>query len=478
MSRSAVLPSASVGALLSLCLWALPAQGREVWRDDERRAVLEVQGFYKSLLTGVVLQPALVEGTSAFSSVLEQARGSLPAEQAALLPSAMALPSEALLGTQLLRASSTFRFEDRARLEIAWQGALALSSDPALSPGASLSATILGSTAGAGAKRRLLELGGALQRPGLRLEHQVDRLALTLSLPVGELTLGRQVLSWGTGRLWNPTDVLSPFPPTALDREVRRGFDAVRLAIALGDTTQLDILYLPQLKAAEQGGAARFQTNLGGWDVSFSCGKYVSDTVVGADLVGDVGPLGVHAEGAYTVGLLGLSDGAALSVGEHSFRGVVGADFRPAEKWVLMAEYHFNGAGAVSPAGYAATLSSARVSGGEVFGAGRHYLGLVASWRQSELLSVALTSLINLADASALLLPALEYWFEQTVLVRASATVPLGAAPDARVFTALEPSDVLTGSEAMSTARRTLGLRSEYGASSFGALIQVGLYLP
>ena len=139
-------------------------------------------------------------------------------------------------------------------------------------------------------------------------------------------------------------------------------------------------------------------------------------------------------------------------------RAVVGADARPRDDVVVTAEYYFNGWGVTDPAGYLAVLSSDRVQRGEVFGAGRHYLGGSAVWRTSELLSLGGTALVNLADPSALVIPSLEYWAEQKVLLRAGGYLPIGRRPTAAV-----PQD--------------LALRSEYGAAPFGVFAQLAIYL-
>ena len=401
-------------AALALVLAASTALGAEVARDGNG-GVLEVNGFYKNFLSGLWMPSTGKAGA---------------------------------VDANLVRAAARFRFEDRFEVEAAWQLAFVVASDPAFVSNASFRNTVGGT--GAGPQRRLVELGGTLhQSATTRLDHQIDRLALKLPLPFGDLTVGRQVLSWGTGRFFNPTDVLSPFPPTAVDREVRRGFDAVRLAIALGDTTQLDLLYLPQPVAEDHGGVVRFQTNVSGWDGSISAGKYVRDFVIGFDLVGDIGVVGAHAEGAYTLEL--LTDG---TVGEHFFRGVVGADFKPHEKIVVSAEYSYNGFGSSNPARYLAILTSARALRGEVFGAGEHVVAAAASFLASEVLSAQLAVLCNVADPSALAIASAEYSLAQPVLVRAGLSVPIGRPPDAR------------------------GLRSEFGSGPFSAFVQLGLYLP
>jgi tetratricopeptide (TPR) repeat protein len=69
-------------------------------------------------------------------------------------------------------------------------------------------------------------------------------------------------------------------------------------------------------------------------------------------------------------------------------------------------------------------LRSDRIARGEVFGAGRHYLGLSAVWKTTDLLSVQTRVLSNLGDPSALVVPVLEYWAKQRVIVRAGGTMP------------------------------------------------------
>jgi|APLak6261675434_1056106.scaffolds.fasta_scaffold00737_2 hypothetical protein len=445
-------------AVVVVCCASLSFAG-EVARDDHG-GVLEASAFYKSLLSGLVLQPDAVSGARVLGA----------------LTGTPSVPDGGFLSAHLARVSTRFRFDDKVKLDVAWQLALSLASDPAFSGGSALSGTVGGT--GAGAQRRVVELGGPLGSGSTwRADHNLDRLALQIALPFGDLTVGRQVLSWGTGRFWNPTDVLSPFPPTVIDREVRRGFDAVRLAVALGDVTQLDLLYLPQLVPEDAGGVVRFQTNVKGWDGSVSVGKYVRDVVIGADVVGDLGPVGVHAEGAYALELRGLGT-SSVSVGEHFFRGVIGAEVKPHEKVVLLAEYSFNGFGTTDPRQYARILSSARVLRGEVFGAGQHQAALAASYFADDLLSVSLAALGNLTDPSAMLIPSLEWSITQHVLLRAGAYLPLGRGPDTHVYDGLTENDVRTQSARFREATAARGLRSEYGSSSYGAFVQLGLYAP
>jgi hypothetical protein len=473
-SSSGAFRGARFAVILAAVLAGGAAQAKPVWTSEDGDATLEVGGFYKTFAAGMLLPEGLVGSTEALAEVIGEAKQSLPASDAAALPAFEPLPREGALAAQVARVVARLLWSEWLDAEVAWQLAASLASDPAFAGGAMPGGSPLGSAALA--RRRLVDFDGELIGSGtLRLRHDLDRLSLKLSRPGIDLVVGRQVLGWGSGRLWNPTDLLSPFAPTDIDKEVRKGVDAVRVSVPLGTTGLLDALWLPQQRAADHGGVLRAQVNVLGYDLSLSAAKYVSDLVFGADFSGDAGPLGVHGEAAWTLAVAGWGDGP-LKVEERFVRAVAGLEWRPLEKLVLMGEYYFNGFGAADARDYAAELRSDRVARGEVFGAGRHYLGLVSSWLASDLVTLTTTALVNLGDPSAMLVPVLEWSVEQSVLVRAGAFIPFGARADPSRARALGPADVVGGTPAFVDAISTLGLRSEYGAAAGGVLVQLAVY--
>ena len=404
--------------LLALLLWPSLA-GADTWSWDDEQSELELRNFYKTMVIGLRLPPAVVDAHLA--------------------------PAYGALWTHATRTWGHLVLHDRYELQAGYQLGALIASDPALAGGGGLGNTVL-TAAAPRAKRRLVDLDPLLaQRGGLAIYHDLDLLAVKVKLPHADVTVGRQVLSWGSGRLWNPTDLLSPFAPTDIDREVRRGVDAVRVSVPLSETAQLDALWLPLPDLAEHGGVVRAQVNVGGFDIAPSAAKYVRDAVLGLDVSGDVGPVGVHAEAAYT---------HALDVDERFVRAVAGAELRPLDKLVVIGEYYFNGWGAHAAADYLDVLRSDRVARGEVFGAGRHYAGFVAAWKHSDLLTLQAIAIANLQDPSLMLVPAVEYWADQKMLVRAGAYLPAGRAPG-----------------------EGLALRSEYGIAPLGAFAQLAIYL-
>jgi hypothetical protein len=419
--------------------------------DDSDTAV-DAGAFFKTLDSAVRMQPRLVEATDALRRLLAQVRLEHPDLS---LPEIAAPPSSGTSSANIARVWGRKLFNDRIELSAGWQVDATFASDPALTGASQLGGSVSIAGNEATSRRRLIDFDHVLvDRDNLLLQHNLDLLAVKVKLPTGEIVVGRQVLSWGAGHFWNPTDLLSPFAPTDVDREVRHGVDAVRYSVPLSSTSLVDLLYLPQKEGRAQGGA---------------------DLVVGADASGDVGPLGVHAEVAYTRNMPSLDEGSA-DAGQRFVRGVAGVDWRPADKWTVTAEYYVNGFGAGDTSGYADRLHSDRVVRGEVFGAGRHYIGLSAAWRRSELLSWHTLVVANVADPSALVVPVAEYWAAQKVLLRIGGYVPAGAHPDSVALQRLTPADVLAASPGFRAATRSLGLRSEYGASPWGVFAQLGIY--
>jgi hypothetical protein len=470
-------PAWSAWAVVWLVL-AAPAAGAaaELWTSANGDSAYELSGFYKTFGTYLHMQSSLVQGVNALEALEAKAAAALPG-----LPSSLTgqptLPDDALESTHIFRVWTRLAIANRFQFEAAYEFAASAAPAAFLGGISALGSATPGVQTAIAPGRRLVDINATIyEKNNLLLQQNLDRLAVRFALPRGEIVAGRQVLSWGTGHFWNPTDLLSPFAPTDVDKEVRHGADALRYSTPVGSTALIDVLWLPQQRGPDQGGVVRAQANAGGFDFSASAAKYVDDVVFGADTIGDAGPINVHAEAAYTLGLSGLSQNRAVGIGDRFLRAVAGLEAHPESSITLDAEYYFNGYGATSVANYFAKLRSPREVNGEVFGAGQEYVGIGAVWKATDLLTLNATVIANLQDPSAIVLPVAEYSVADNVALRAGGYIPIGRTPNAAPLQQLTLADLLTQSAAFKRASSTLGLRSEYGVSPAGAFVELAAY--
>ncbi len=113
---------------------------------------------------------------------------------------------------------------------------------------------------------------------------------------------GRQRIAWGTGKLWNPTDVLNPYQPTSVEPDERRGVDAFYARQGLGDLGQAEFVWAPNDTWPNHAMLARAHGDLDGWDWSLLGGKTAVSTASwmgGGDFAGDLWGGNLYGEWAY-----------------------------------------------------------------------------------------------------------------------------------------------------------------------------------
>lgn len=75
------------------------------------------------------------------------------------------------------------------------------------------------------------------------------------------LTIGRQQIRYGSGRLWNPLDILNPITPLSLEgSDDQKGTDAVRTEYYLTPTMELSLVY-SQKRQNDQFDELRFENS-------------------------------------------------------------------------------------------------------------------------------------------------------------------------------------------------------------------------
>jgi hypothetical protein len=288
----------------------------------------------------------------------------------------------------------------------------------------SLSASPLGATEPS--LYRLLDparyLSGSPGKIGASVLQNLDRLALALHFGRVDLIVGRQVVSFGSGRAVNPTDLLAPFDPQNPDTENPSGVDAFRVRVAWGSMGELDVGYVAGHRATWDESALflkpRFR--LFQIDVAPLAMAFHRNFLAGIDLQGSIGGAGTWCEGAWVQPK--ASDGPYLRVS-------AGSDYNLRGNLYGFLEYHFNGAGESSPEDYLRPSHPTAYREGSVFLRGRHYLIPALHWQATALLNIQVEASLNLGDGS--LLPSLhaEYNLARNLYLDLGAAFPIGRDP-------------------------------------------------
>jgi hypothetical protein len=222
----------------------------------------------------------------------------------------------------------------------------------------------------------------------------------------GALRAGRQRIAWGTGKIWNPTDVLNPYSPTAIERDERRGVDALYGRAGLGSLGQAELVWAPQDRWTDHAVLARGRGNFDGWDASLLGGKVAGSTasfMVGGDFAGTVCDGTLHGEWAafhpqYRTPYWKAGLGWDYTVdSEAKLRWLKDASF--------VFEYFHAGNGRTNPANY----NFAPVLAGNEVSVAQNYFGASVSDDLHPLVKLEAFALVNADDGSTFFSPSLTW---------------------------------------------------------------------
>lgn len=210
-----------------------------------------------------------------------------------------------------------------------------------------------------------------------------------------DVSIGRQRFAWGTGKFFNPTDLLNPYDPTQIERQERVGTDAVSLDFYLGTITKSSVVYAPRSNWRNSSLAGRFRTTIRSYDVSFLFGKFGRKKALGFDTYGYVGDGGIYAEGAYTWN----------HDRPNFFSFVLGGEYRLPNGLYLDGEYFYNGAGKRKSEDY----DWNKLFSAEILALSRNYFNLSLGYDVTGLWRVEHYTIVNLNDQSLFTAPNVSY---------------------------------------------------------------------
>ena len=257
---------------------------------------------------------------------------------------------------------------------------------------------------------RLMNLTGIIdENDDYVLYHRLDRLSLTVRPKWGTVRVGRQVLTWGNGLVFNPMDLFNPFAPTDVERDYKVGDDMVTVQFPLKTTADLQFLYVPRRDPV---------THDVTWDASSVAGKwhFAMDTtefdLMGSkhyeDFVAGLGSTRYLGDAACRMDVIWTFLNEENSQ-DGFFSLVANIDY----SWVWLGkniyglmEFYFNDLGTDAyEEAYANPDIARRLQRGEMYTLGRTYLAGEVQVELHPLFSAYLTVINNLSDPSGIVQP-------------------------------------------------------------------------
>ncbi len=226
--------------------------------------------------------------------------------------------------------------------------------------------------------------------------HFLDRFYLRHELSFGEITIGRQRVAWGTGRVWNPTDLFSPINPATFDKIEKDGADLLTMKFFLGNFTDLTLVYNPRPRGEAHNAGMRFRSNWQTYDFSLIAGRFDRRSVLGGDFAGNIFLAGFRGEAIYAYD---------NDRDERFFKGILGLDYQFTSKLYALLEYQHNGQGSRQPRDY----DIPALLEGEVINLGKNYLIGQAVYQIHPLISGSVGYSQNLDDESGFVNLSLQY---------------------------------------------------------------------
>jgi hypothetical protein len=235
------------------------------------------------------------------------------------------------------------------------------------------------------------------------LNHYIDRLYFKQNFDFAEITIGRQRISWGVGRVWQPTDLFNPLNPANFSKIEKDGADAISSKIYISNFTDLEIVYNPTMSQYSNNYGARFRTNLEQYDLSAIFGNFDNRNVLGAEFAGNLLDAGFRGEALYSF--------KGGNMQNEYLKFILGLDYQFSDRIYGLIEYQHNGEGNTEKEKY----EFLRLANGEILNVAQNYLALNCGYKFDDLTNFSITNNLNLDDLSGLVSFAGLYQYAQAL---------------------------------------------------------------
>jgi hypothetical protein len=221
--------------------------------------------------------------------------------------------------------------------------------------------------------------------------HFIDLLYIKHDFDFGEVTAGRQLITWGVGRVWQPTDMFLPINPQNFSKFEKDGADALTAKYFLGDFSDIEVVYNIREMWKDGNYGARLRTNYDEYDISLMGGMFDHRWNLGGDFAGNLLDAGFRGEGVFSF--------AKENIDSNFVRVVFGLDYQFTSKLYALVEYQYNGRGAGNKDDYSLDLVG-KLLKGEIQNLSRNYVAVQGTYQLHPLWNMMLINISNLNDQS------------------------------------------------------------------------------
>jgi len=243
-----------------------------------------------------------------------------------------------------------------------------------------------------------------------------DNAYVTIYADKVNVRIGKQQLPWGTGYIWNPTNVFQA--RNMLDPTYELvGVNAVKVEYLLSNQATFTGVMNVSEQFENSNYAIKLKNHINGFDVSLSHVYFQYSTTdmytftelkeqkhqIGADFSGSIGGFGVYGEGAYRM------DASKSNTTDSNFlNALVGLNYYFPNGLYMFGEYYFNQNGISTHENYNIN-DWMNYLGPYAEGLGKHYLfyGINSPFGTNWNISTFL--LWNISDGSYMVYPRVEY---------------------------------------------------------------------
>lgn len=234
------------------------------------------------------------------------------------------------------------------------------------------------------------------------------------------VTLGRQQIRFGSGRLWNPLDILNPVSPTFVEgAEEQKGTDALRLEYFLTSTAELSLIYdqkrmdnnsdLKKLNRKNSNVLGRVKLTVAETDIAALGGRVSERNVGGADIA--------------AIFLDGLLRGSFLysapEQGDPFLQGSAGYEYNFRTGLYFLLEYFYNQNGlnynddlnrAYEESFYSGiSEKNYNILSNQLITYNQHYSGIVLGYNITPLLRIECFSIYDYQGRGVFIMPSVKY---------------------------------------------------------------------